>query len=48
VGGIIRRKGNKLITDEQSGTYWRNWMPEVRRRFRDFLKEHGVSAEHFD
>jgi len=48
VGGIIRRKGNKLVTDEQSGTYWRNWTPEIRKRFREFLNENGISVEHLD
>lgn len=48
VGGIIRRTGNKLVTNEQSGTYWRNWTPEIRTKFRDFLNENGLSVEHFD
>jgi RHS repeat-associated protein len=48
VGGIIRRRGGKLVTDEQSGTYWRNWTPEMRKKFREFLNENSLSIEHLE
>jgi hypothetical protein len=46
VGGIIQRKGGKLVTNEQSGTYWRNWTDDIRRKFTEFMKAHGVNIKH--
>ena len=47
VGGRIQVDSNgKLYTDERSGHFWRNWTPENRKQFVDFLKENGIDAQH--
>ena len=46
VGGTIRSRNGKLLSDEMSGHYGRNWTDEIRRRFGEFMREQGVEVEH--
>ena len=46
VGGTIRTRNGKLLSDEMSGHYGRNWTEEIRRRFREFMNEQGIEVEH--
>ncbi|MGK4001462.1 polymorphic toxin type 43 domain-containing protein [Sorangium sp. So ce1036] len=46
VGGRISRQPEGLVTDEWSGHYGRNWTPEIRQQFVDFMRNHGVRVVH--
>jgi len=46
VGGTIRTRNGKLLSDEMSGHYGRNWTDELRRRFQEFMNEQGIEVEH--
>jgi len=46
VGGRISRQNGVLVTDEHSGHYGINWTPQIRAKFLQFLKMHGISVTH--
>ncbi|WP_437624402.1 polymorphic toxin type 43 domain-containing protein [Sorangium sp. So ce1151] len=46
VGGRISRQAEGLVTDEWSGHHGRNWTPEIRQQFVDFMNKHGVRITH--
>ena len=45
-GGRIRFDNGGLITDEWSGHYGHLWTPDIRKKFVDFMKQHGVDIYH--
>lgn len=42
VGGMIRRQGGQLVTNENSGHYGENWTDAIRDLFVRFMADHGV------
>jgi hypothetical protein len=47
VGGEFSRGPNgEIMTNEQSGHYWRNWTPEVRQQFVETMQQYGLQIIH--
>ncbi|WMJ75654.1 polymorphic toxin type 43 domain-containing protein [Cytophagaceae bacterium ABcell3] len=48
VGGLFKRGSDgRIITNEASGHFYRNWTPEVRKQFQQFLENQtGQSVVH--
>lgn len=47
VGGMFSRgKNGEFITNEWSGTFWRNWNSTTREQFIKSMKQFGVNVSH--
>ena len=47
VGGMFKRGANgEILTNEFSGHYWQNWIPEVRQQFTNTMNQYGIKVTH--
>nr|WP_315252457.1 polymorphic toxin type 43 domain-containing protein [uncultured Flavobacterium sp.] len=48
VGGMFKRSPTgEILTNEASGHYYKNWTPEIRAKFENFLESHtGQQVKH--
>ena len=47
VGGMFNRGANgQILTNEFSGHYWQNWIPEVRQQFTNTMNQYGIKVTH--
>ncbi|MBU2707956.1 hypothetical protein KCM76_18315, partial [Zooshikella marina] len=47
VGGMFSRgKNGEFVTNEFSGTFWRNWNSETRKQFVNAMQQFGVKVSH--
>ena len=46
VGGTLNTRTGVIQTGESSGHYGRNWTPQVREQFVEFMRSMGFEVEH--
>lgn len=47
VGGMFKRQGNTIITDESSGHYGHKWNDQIRKQFVNYMEQKtGLKVNH--